>query len=97
MLGVNRQRGKLCRIVEKIGKLVDINFDINQIDIAHRNRQNLNANTPTLIVLFKSRTSRDNFYYKKSKLHSKSITDKLEINVNHFSCYTVNGIIYAQK
>ena len=84
------------RIVENIGKLVDINFDINQIDIAHRNRQNLNANTPTLIVLFKSRTSRDNFYYN-IQIHSKSIADKLEINVNHFSCYTVNGIIYAQK
>ena len=81
------------RIVENIGKLVDINFDINQIDIAHRNRQNLNANTPTLIVLFKSRTSRDNFYNNKSKLHAKSIADKLEININHFllhcECYNI--------
>ena len=67
------------RIVENIGKLVDINFDINQIDIAHRNRQNLNANTPTLIVLFKSRTSRDNFYYNIQitlKINCRQTRDK---------------------
>ena len=113
------------QIVERIGSIMNI-------DIAHINRQNPNANTPpTLIVLFKSRSSRDHFFYNKSKLHTKSIADiglhpspitdstkhKIYINeslsattklvfrharvkcksLSYYSCYTVNGLIFAQK
>ena len=130
--GVPTTKEENCyQIVEKIGNIMNINFDSNQVDIAHKNRQNPNANTPTLIVLFKSRTSRDNFYCNKSKLHTKSIADiglhsspitdstknKIYINesfsattkmifrhtrekcksLRYFSCFTVNGLIYAQK
>ena len=120
------------QIVERIGSIMNIDFDVNQVDIAHRNRQNPNANTPpTLIVLFKSRSYRVHFFYNKSKLHTKSIADiglhpspitdsakhKIYINeslsattklvfrharvkcksLSYYSCYTVNGLIFAQK
>ena len=68
---------KCIDIVGKIGNLMEMEeFNVNQVDITHRNKNNPNATTPpTIIVLFKSRSDRDYFFNNKKNLKGKTIED----------------------
>jgi len=70
-------------IVEKVGDLMGVNIEGDDISISHRlpdkgfKRKDgtMIKRDPTIIVKFTRRTTRDDFYYSRKKLHKRTTRD----------------------
>lgn len=70
-------------IVEKVGDLIDVNIDRNDISISHRlsdkaiTRKDgtIFKRDPAIIVKFTKRSTREDFYHARKKLHKRTTRD----------------------
>ena len=79
--GIPRKKSEdAVKLIENVAIKAKIkNFDREQIDVAHRTSK---KNTAPIIILFKTRNDRNNFYKQKKNMFSVSAEQFVENNTN---------------